>query len=367
MKKRMAERLARLRAQMDTAAVDLVALGPGAHMCWLLGFHPHADERFCLLLVGPEREAFVMPALNAEDTQQKSDIEMHSWDDADGPGAALKFALSATGTARARSVSLDETMRADFAIRLLEELPDAKSQFTADTVGALRMRKDETEYASLKENAGFADVAMLSALDSLEPGISELEVARIVRETFIAQGAEPKFNIVGSGPNGALPHHATGERTVKKGDAIVIDIGAGKGEFTSDITRVAVMDEPPEEFDKVHSIVENAVLAAMEAACPGARAADVDNAARTVISDAGYGEHFVHRTGHGLGVEVHEPPYIMSSSELVLDEGMVFSIEPGIYLTGRFGVRLEEIVFLRADGPEILSELPRNRYLCTSS
>ena len=367
MNKRKIERLAKLRAQMDAAAVDLVALAPGAHMRWLLGFHPHSDERFCLLLVGPEREAFIMPALNAEDSKQKSDIAMHSWDDADGPREALRSALAATGSAGARSVSLDETMRADFAIGLLDELPDARPQFTANTVGALRMHKDEDEYASLKENAGFADVAMLAALDAMEPGMSELDVARIVRETFIAQGAEPKFNIVGAGPNGALPHHVTGETTISGGDAIVIDIGAGKGEFTSDITRMAVMDEPPDEYETVHSIVEDAVSAAMEAARPGERASDVDHAARKVISDAGYGEHFVHRTGHGLGIEVHEPPYITSTSDLVLDTGMVFSIEPGIYLTGRFGVRLEEIVFLRDDGPEILSELPRNRFLCTST
>ena len=144
---------------------------------------------------------------------------------------------------------------------------------------------------------------------------------------------------------------------------MVIDIGGRKDGFPSDMTRMAVIGHAPEGYEKVHAIVERALCAALAAARPGVRAMDVDAAARNVIAEAGYGEYFVHRLGHGLGIEVHEPPYLTSTSETVLDEGMVFSIEPGIYLPGRFGLRLEDIVILRADGPEILSSLPRTLHV----
>ena len=221
------------------------------------------------------------------------------------------------------------------------------------------MRKDQDEFVNLKENALIDDRAMLAGFAAIKEGVSEIEIGEAINKHFISEGAKPQFCIVGSGPNGAFPHHHTGNRKVKKGDAILIDIGGRKGTFPSDMTRMSVLGHPPEGYLEIHAIVERAVKAALSAARPGVMAKDVDTAARSVITEAGYGEFFVHRTGHGLGIDIHEPPYITATSEVVLDEGMVFSIEPGIYLQGRFGVRLEEIVILRTDGPEILSELTR--------
>ncbi len=353
------DRLEKLRAKMRETGTDLVALGPGPHVDWLLGFHPHPDERPCLLLVGVEKEAFLMPALNAEGSRERTDIAFHEWADADGPVDALNAALAATSADRARAVAVDETMRADFALLLLDNLPNARRSFTEDTVGALRMRKDDTEYRLLKENALINDRAMQAGFAALKPGVTELEVAAAIRAHFASEGAQPQFSIVGSGPNGAFPHHATGERKLEAGDAIVIDIGGRKDGFPSDMTRMAALGHAPEGYAEIHAIVEAAVQAGLAAAKPGVEAKSVDAAARDLITEAGYGEYFVHRTGHGLGIEVHEPPYITATSETVLDEGMVFSIEPGIYLPGRFGLRLEEIVILRSDGPEIFSELPR--------
>lgn len=358
-----ATRLAALRDRMQQTGTDLVALGPGSHMQWLLGFHPHADERPCLLLVSPEAEAFLMPALNAEGSRERTDIAFHAWSDDDGPRAALVSALEAVGAAKAGSVVLDETMRADFALLLLGALPGAKHAFTGETVGALRTRKSEGEYAALKASAAVADRAMQKAFAAIRAGISETELATVIREHFSAEGAAPLFTIVGSGPNGAFPHHQTGGRKLADGDAIVIDIGASKDGFPSDITRMAAVGRPPEGYEDVHAVVERAVEAALSAARPGVRAREIDAAARGVIAEAGYGEHFVHRTGHGLGIDGHEPPYITATSETVLEEGMVFSIEPGIYIPGRFGIRLEEIVILRADGPEIFSTLPRELHV----
>jgi len=197
----------------------------------------------------------------------------------------------------------------------------------------------------------------------MTPGMTETQVANVVSESFTAQGVKTLFTIVGTGSNGAFPHHQTGEAVLNNGDAVVMDIGGGMDGYSSDITRMALIGEAPDGYREIHDIVERAVQAAMAAARPGVRAHVVDDAARGVITDAGYGEYFVHRTGHGMGVEIHETPYITASSQTVLDDGMVFSIEPGIYLPGRFGLRLEDIVILRADGPEIFSELPRDAHI----
>lgn len=359
----VAKRLARVREKMRETGADLVALGPGSHMQWLAGFHPHADERPCLLLVSPEAETVLMPALNAEGAREETGLSFHTWSDDEGPNDALGKALQAIGAKAARKVVLDETMRADFALLLLGALPGAGHGFTGETVGALRMRKDEAEYAAIKANAEIADRAMQKAFAAAQPGVMEKELAAEIRAHFSSEGASPQFWIVGSGPNGAFPHHQTGERPLQVGDAVVIDIGGRKGGFPSDITRMAAIGRPPEGYEEIHAIVEKAVRAAMAVARPGVKARAVDAAARGVIAEAGYGAYFVHRTGHGLGIDGHEPPYLTATSETVLDEGMVFSIEPGIYIPGRFGIRLEEIVILREDGPEILSSLPRDLHV----
>ena len=359
-------RLAAVRERMGETGVDLVALGPGAHMHWLLGFHPHLDERPCLLLIGPEREAFLMPVLNAEGSRTETDIAFHTWSDDQGPDKALADALASIGAGAAVQVVVDETMRSDSALLVLGALPGARHAFAAETVGWLRMRKTNDEYAALKMNAGINDRAMQKAFAAVRPGMSELDLADVIRSHFLSGGAKPEFAIVGSGPNGAFPHHQTGERAIAPGDAIVVDIGGRKGGFPSDMTRMIVVGQAPDGYRQVHDIVERAVQAALGAARPGVKARDVDAAARGVIDEAGYGDYFVHRTGHGLGIEVHEPPYITATSETVLEEGMVFSIEPGIYLPGRFGIRLEDIVILRADGPEILSELPRTLFVAVA-
>lgn len=353
-------RLARLRGTMAETGTDLLALGPGAHMQWLLGFHPHADERPCLLLVGPRGEAFVMPKLNADAAAESTSLPMNRWADDEGPDAALASALAAVGGEGARTVALDETMRLDFGLLLLDRLPGAARTFCDATVGRLRMSKDEGERATLKEEAAIADAAMEAAWAAMKPGMTEAEVAGAVKASFAASGARALFTIIGAGRNGAFPHHATGETVLREGDAVVMDIGGTRSGMSSDITRMAVVGRAPEGYAEVHAVVEAAVQAAMAVARPGVKAHEVDDAARGVIAAAGFGDRFLHRTGHGLGVEVHEPPYLTSVSQTVLEEGAVFSIEPGIYLPDRFGIRLEEIVYLTADGPEVLSSLPRD-------
>jgi Xaa-Pro dipeptidase len=353
-------RLDRLRKTMSEQSIDLVALGPNAHLAWLLGMHPHGDERPLLLCITKSFAGFLMPSLEAESARTQTDLPFFTWNDADGPNSAFIKLLQACGAESAKNIVLDETMRADFAGLVQDALPEEKRQFTATTVGALRMSKDMDEYHKLKRNAISADTAMKAAWSKMKMGMSEVQVAEIISDSFKSQDVAPLFTIVGTGRNGAMPHHHTGTAILQKGDAVVMDIGGGKDGYSSDITRMAVIGSPPEGYAEIHAVVEAAVQAAMFAAKPGVKAHVVDDAARRVITQAGYGEYFMHRTGHGMGVEIHETPYISASSQTILKEGMVFSIEPGIYLPNRFGIRLEDIVILRADGPEILSNLPRD-------
>lgn len=358
-------RMKRLTARMAETGTDAVFVGPTSNMKWLAGFDPHGDERPVMLVVGPKSAGFLMPALNADSARQHTDLPFYTWSDAEGPAGAFARVLAETGVAGVAdpSVALDETMRADFALMVVDVLPRAKRQFLAETVGALRACKDEHEYKLLKMNALIDDETMRAAFAALKPGMSELEAAEIIKQRFLAQGASAEFIIVCFGENGAFPHHHSGERRLKDGDAILLDIGGRKDGYPSDMTRVGYCGTPPEGFEDVVGVLERAVQAAVAAARAGVKASDVDRAARETIAAAGFGDRFLHRTGHGLGIDVHERPYITATSDVVLQAGNVFSIEPGIYLTGRFGVRLEEIVILRETGAEILSELPRKPVL----
>lgn len=356
----VAQKFKRLRQEMAAQNIDLVALGPTAHTQWLLGYTPYPDERMCLLLIGKNNEAFVMPALNANAVREHTNIEFFEWADDHGPFDALNAALEKVAGAGVKQVVLDETMRADFALNLLDKLDGAAHQFTKSTVGALRMRKTEDEYKLLKLNAQIADEAQEVAAKTARPGVTENDVAEAVKEHFISKGAKPVFDIVGANENGAFPHHHTSDRVLKSGDVVVVDIGGTTKGYPSDITRMVAVETLRDDYQEVHDVVEAAVQAALAACKPGVKTSDIDKAARDVITNAGYGEYFTHRTGHGLGIEIHEEPYLSASSDVILDEGMVFSIEPGIYIPGKFGVRLEEIVYLRADGPEVLSERSRD-------
>ncbi|MFW2543689.1 M24 family metallopeptidase [Primorskyibacter sp. 2E107] len=355
---RMTEKLSAIREAMAEQGVDLVALGPGAHMHWVLGWHPHPDERLTLLAIGQDSAYFVVPSVNAEQAGAHAGLPLITWKDEDGPGGALLSLAQKIG--QATRLVLDETMRTDFSLPLIDVFNGAEPVFADQLVGALRMIKDTEELAKLKASAAVADQAMQAGFAAIRPGLTETQVAQAMRDSFASAGAQVAFTLCASGPNGAFPHHSTGERVLEEGDAIVFDIGAGFGGYPSDITRMAAVGRVPEGYDAVHAVVEAAWQAAAAAAKPGVAAHVVDDAARKVISDAGYGAYFVHRTGHGLGLEVHEPPYLTSSSETILKEGMVFSIEPGIYIPGRFGIRLEDIVILGANGVERLSGLSRD-------
>ncbi|RYE08749.1 MAG: aminopeptidase P family protein [Hyphomicrobiales bacterium] len=360
----MSSRLARVQARMAETATDLIVVGPSSHLVWLLGMSPHGDERPVMLIATPTKAGILMPALNADSQRGYTDLPFYSWADAEGPDMALAKLLADLGAnGSGLRVALDESMRADFALLLLGALKAPRHTFLTETLGHLRAQKDQQEFALLKAAAGIDDQAMAAAFAHAKPGMTELELDGFIRDFFRSKGARPEFSLVCFGENGAFPHHHSGERVLKEDDAILIDIGCRKDGYPSDMTRVGSIGRKPADFDKVHAVLEQAVRAAVAAAKPGVLAKTVDAAARDVITAAGYGPNFLHRTGHGLGIDVHEPPYITATSETVLEAGNVFSIEPGIYLSGRFGIRLEEIVFLGKDGAVILSELPRTAFV----
>jgi Xaa-Pro aminopeptidase len=356
-------RLTRLRSSMADGGVALAAIAPTDNLRWLLGFAPLYDERACLLLVSADGVAMLMPALNAEQTAAHApDVPLVRWADEDGPQDALREALQSAGSGSLDGgiVAADPQMRADHLLLLQVALPQTRTIDAGAVLWPLREIKEAEELTILTRSAQIADRAVQAAWAACAPGVSELEIAEAINGVFAAHGCEPEFALVGSGPNSAYPHHETGARELSDGDAVVIDLGAVLEGYHSDITRMAFVGDPTERYREVHAVVEAALLAATEATRPGATCAEVDAAAREVIASAGFGEFFVHRTGHGLGLSGHEPPYVMAGSEVVLRAGMVHSIEPGIYLPGEFGVRLEEIVQVTADGCERFSELPRD-------
>lgn len=355
------QRIERLRQRMRATGTDLTVLGPTSHLRWLTGLNPHGDERPVMLFVSQSYAGMLMPVLNAESVRQHTDLPFHTWRDDEGPARALGELIGAAGVDPANmALSLDEGMRADFALRVLDALPGARRSFTHATVSALRAEKGEDEYGALKASALLNDRAVMAGFDALREGISEQEVADVIAAAYASEGATPEFTSVCFGANGAFCHHHTGPARLQRGMAVLIDAGARHMGYPSDMTRVGWFGgEPDAEFLKITAIVDGAVEAAIAAARTGRPAREVDAAARGVISRAGYGEKFLHRTGHGLGMEIHEEPYITGVSDQPLAAGNVFSIEPGVYLHGRFGIRLEEIVFLREGGAEVLSELPR--------
>ena len=352
-------RLANIKTRITELGITAVALGPTDSMKYVYGFHPKPDERPTMLVVTRHGEALLMPELNAAEAKRYINAKMYEYTDEDGPSAALTQLLADLQVTPG-TVAVDGEMRTDYALLLLNHLPGSTPVLANEVVGQLRIIKDEDEISELIRNARIADRGMEAAFATLKPGLTEREVADIITQEFLrAGGDKAMFTIVAAGEHGAFPHHHTGNTKLQAGESVLLDIGAASGLYVSDITRMAFIGEPSEEYLKVHQIVDSAVQAALATIKPGVLAKEVDKAARDVITEAGYGEYFTHRTGHGLGMATHEEPYITATSELVLQEGMVFSVEPGIYLPGKFGVRLEEIVVVRANGPQIFSELPR--------
>jgi len=359
-------RLQRLQAEMEKDAVDLVALLPGPNLTYLSGLSFHLMERPVVALI-PRKglPALVLPDLEAAKVAA-SRIPFipfpYGEDDTSRTGAFL--AMAKRMNLGAQKVAVEYRRMRVLELRLLEKAAPQMTTGEADPLLArVRMYKEPAEAQAMREAVRMAERAFEQTLPAIRPGVSELEIVAELTLQTLRSGSDselPFAPIVACGPNAALPHALPGERRLQAGDLVIVDWGAAHQGYFSDLTRTLAIGSLTDELRLVYETVRRANQAGREACRPGVTAGEVDAAARSVIAAAGYGERFVHRTGHGLGLEVHEEPFIREGSEVRLEPGMTFTIEPGIYLAGVGGVRIEDDVLITAEGAETLSVYPRD-------
>ncbi|MFF4437707.1 aminopeptidase P family protein [Streptomyces sp. NPDC001621] len=351
------ERAARSAADAGLAGL-LVA--PGPDMVWLTGYTPTAvTERLTVLVLAPGREpVLVVPTLEAPDAESAvgaAALTLRDWTDGKDPYAVTAALLDDGGR-----FGISDNTWSLHLLGLQRTLPGTSYAALTDALPMLRAVKDAAEVDLLAAAGAAADAAFEEIRKVPFAGRRESEVGHDLAGLLRRFGhSQVDFTIVGSGPNGANPHHEVGDRVIREGDMVVLDFGGLKDGYGSDTTRTVHVGEPTEEERRVHDVVRAAQEAGFRAVRPGAACQDVDRAARAVITDAGYGEYFIHRTGHGIGVTTHEPPYMIEGEEQPLVPGMCFSVEPGIYLPGRFGVRIEDIVTVTEDGGRRLNDTTR--------
>jgi Xaa-Pro dipeptidase len=348
--------------RMRAHDLEALALVPGPNLYYVTGLSFHLSERPILAILKTDgARAIVLPVLEAAKVTPADGLEVFPYTDEQGPGTALRKACDALGLGESRLGAEGLRLRL-LEVQLLERHASGCRLVTAeDVLGDLRMRKEEHELGRMRSAVSATQEALAAFTDLIEVGATETELASILRmELLRAGGDEIAFSpIVVAGPNAALPHATPGERPVGPGDCLIVDCGASVGGYIADITRTFVVGEPDPELTDIYSVVQAANRAGRAAVRPDVPAEEIDRAARQVIEDAGYGEYFIHRTGHGIGLEVHEPPYIVAGNRELLEPGMTFTVEPGIYLPGRGGVRIEDDVLVTLDGGETLSTFPR--------
>jgi Xaa-Pro aminopeptidase len=355
-----------VQAELADSGADALICVPGRSLQYLTGFADEQRERHLFLLLPADGDAtFFAPELYESQLRSTTWVrELETWGDAADPVTALATLFDDLGIPAAPDLYVDDRMWATFMQDLRAVRPGATIELASGVLADLRARKDDAELAALRTAARAADAAMerVRALGEDAIGLTEAELAGRIESFLTEAGGEGVSfeTIVGSGPNGAMPHHTHGERRIAPGDPVVLDFGTRVDGYASDQTRTVVFDgDPGERFREVHAVVEKAQAAAVDTVAPGVTASAVDEAARSVIEDAGYGDAFVHRTGHGVGLDVHEAPYIVAGSDRTLEPGMVFSVEPGVYLDGAFGVRIEDLVVVTEDGCERLNRTTR--------
>lgn len=352
-----ARRLDRARRELEKSEIDVLLVSLGRDLLYLTGYEAPALERLTMAVVPADgRPTLVVPELEAPKvTPHPEAFDIRPWGETEDP---VRIVADLAGPV-ARAAVGDQTW-ARFLLALQDTMEGTSFVSAAPISRALRLVKSDGEIHLLRSAAAGADrvAARLAGLQFT--GRSEREISRSVSEMLIEEGLETAgFAIVASGPNGSSPHHDPGARAIEPGDAVVVDFGGTYGGYHSDTTRMFYAGRPDPEMKEVHDVVAAAQDAGYRAARAGVPAQDVDRAARVVIADAGYGEHFIHRTGHGIGLDIHEDPYLVEGNAAPLAPGMAFSIEPGIYLAGRFGVRIEDIVVIGSSGPERLNRSPR--------
>jgi Xaa-Pro aminopeptidase len=376
---RFGERIDRARTLTAAAGLDALLVGVGPDLQYLAGYAAMPLERLTMLVlpaVGPA--TLVVPRLEATPARGcpavvGGFVQVAPWEETDDAVALVGRTIGqALGepVGSIRRLGVSDRLWAMHVLRILDRIPTARLQSAGTVLGELRMIKDPDEIELLRLAAEAADRVVARIASGQLVGRTEADVAGEVREHLLAEGHElAEFSIVGSGPNSASPHHEASTRVIQAGEPIVLDIGGALGGYGSDITRTLWVtggdpaNGPDEAFLHLFAVLRSAQARATAAVRPGVACERIDGTARSIIDAEGYGERFIHRTGHGIGLEGHEEPYLVAGNDEPLRPGMAFSIEPGIYIEGRYGARLEDIVVCGRDGPIVLNRAPLDLYV----
>ena len=372
------ERLGRATATAAAHDVDALLIGVGPDLDYLTGYRAMPLERLTMLVITPADRGLrlVVPRLEepAARVGSRATTDVVTWEETDDPhGVVAGFVRAATGPAdrgHRLEIAVSDRLMAIHLLPLQERLADAHFRSATGVLRELRIRKDADEIELLRQAGAAADRVVAQIAAGRLIGRTEADVAAEVRERLLAEGHErAEFGIVASGPNSASPHHEASDRVIRAGEPIVLDIGGVLGGYCSDTTRTLWVtggddaNGPDEQFRHLFGVLHAAQQAATAAVKPGVPAESIDRTARDIIDGEGYAENFFHRTGHGIGLEGHEDPYLVAGNTERLTDGMAFSIEPGIYLPGRYGARIEDIVVCGPDGPIVLNNEPRELHV----
>ncbi len=358
-----AARIAAMQARMRMKRLTAWILVPGPNMLYFTGWGAHTSERLLMAVYPAEGDPFlVTPAFEAERAREATGIaRAFTWRDESGPASAVARAFAPWGKARPR-------LGAEFlTMRLLERgaidavCPRTEWEDIGADAAALRMIKDAAEIAAMERAVAIAETALEAGRPLIAPGKSERDVQRAIQRSLLEQDSASGFGVlVASGPRSALPHAGSSDRMLEAGDLVWIDMGALSGGYNADITRTFCVGKPPQKLADAYRTVLAGQEAARLGGKPGATCESVDQLARKIIAAAGLGEYFTHRTGHGLGLEDHEAPYIVDGSAEILQPGMVYTVEPGVYIPGHGGIRIEDDVVVTADGSRSLTGYRRD-------
>ncbi|QXG77786.1 Xaa-Pro peptidase family protein [Modestobacter sp. L9-4] len=361
------DRVHAARAVVAELGIDVLVVTPGADLRYLCGYDAHAMERLTALVVPRRGEPLlVVPRLEAPMVGASPagalGLELLAWDETDDAFTVLAAAVTDRLGAAPIRVAVGSRTWAEHALGVQRALPGSVLELASPVIDRLRMVKTPAEVEELAAAGAAIDRVHARMEEWLRPGRTEAEVGADVAAAILAEGhVAVDFTIIASGPNGASPHHELSDRVIEAGDLVVVDIGGETATgYRSDCTRTYIVGGMAARgLKEWFAVLERAQAAAVAAVRPGVTCAQVDAVAREIITKAGYGEHFVHRTGHGIGLDTHEAPYVVAGNDLPLEPGMAFSVEPGIYLEGRYGARIEDIVVCTDDGVRVLNNRPR--------
>jgi Xaa-Pro dipeptidase len=360
------QRQERISSKLKAAGLQGLLLNPGPSLVYLTGLHFHLSERPVIAIFVPDTPIrIILPELEALKVQELS-YPIHAFTYGEDPASWSEVFKRAFMDLEIMdgTIGLEPRQFRVLELRLVEQaVVQARLISAEDVITSMRMQKDASEILAMRKAVQIAQDALLATLPFIKPGRTEKAIASELVSQLLRHGSSgemPFMPIVSGGPNSANPHATPTDRPIQPGDLLVIDWGAAWDGYFSDLTRTFAIGSVDAEYQHIHAIVQQANAAGRAAGKPGVPASDVDRAARKIIDDAGYGNFFTHRTGHGLGMEGHEPPYMRSDNSLILSPGMTFTVEPGIYLPGRNGVRIEDDMVITEGGAESLSDLPRD-------